>query len=260
VTGALAIKWISSLGKSPSPSPSPPAAAAALTGTTVLHYFQGRGRAEGIRWMLAAAAIPFQDPPYTTAEQWVKIKASGVLPFDQFPLLEIGGQVLTQSRACVSHIARISNLYGDSHTEATAIDVIGHAISDFEPGIVGFPFKEDKTAARVAAQELVDKWCPKFAKITRDNGASKFMVGSRVSYADVRLAEVLTGYTELLPGCLAPYPELAAIRAHVANMPAVAAYLASEQRWKFPTDDDFKRYTKSVWEVLGRPIQPWVNK
>jgi glutathione S-transferase len=61
---------------------------------------------------------------YTTAEQFKAIKATGRLPFDQFPLLEIDGLVLTQSRACVSHLARIGGLYGDTDAEATAIDVV----------------------------------------------------------------------------------------------------------------------------------------
>ena len=36
-----------------------------LLPTVRLHYFQGRGRAECIRWMLAAAGIKFEDPAYT---------------------------------------------------------------------------------------------------------------------------------------------------------------------------------------------------
>jgi hypothetical protein len=34
------------------------------SGPTTLHYFQGRGRAEGIRWMLAVCDIPFDEPAF----------------------------------------------------------------------------------------------------------------------------------------------------------------------------------------------------
>ena len=45
------------------------------------------------------------------AEQFDELKAAGKLPFNQFPLLEMDGMKLTQSRACVEHIARVSNMY-----------------------------------------------------------------------------------------------------------------------------------------------------
>ena len=53
---------------------------------TVLHYFNGRGRAETTRWMLAANQVAFENAVIETPAQMAALRASGLLPFDQIPL------------------------------------------------------------------------------------------------------------------------------------------------------------------------------
>lgn len=97
-----------------------------------LHYFDGRGRAECIRWALAAAGVSVEEPLYTTHAQWNEIKNAGMLPLNQFPLLEVDGKRLTQSQACVRYIARAAGLYGENDDHAYKIDLIIDACCDFE--------------------------------------------------------------------------------------------------------------------------------
>jgi glutathione S-transferase len=61
------------------------------TGMTRLHYFKGRGRAETTRWMLAINQIAFENVPVETPKAFATLRATGKLPFDQMPLLEIDG-------------------------------------------------------------------------------------------------------------------------------------------------------------------------
>ena len=93
-----------------------------------------------------------------------------------------------------------------------------------------------------------------------DNAQPPFIVGGGMTVADVRLAEVLTGYLELLPECLDPYPELLALQQKVCATSSVDAYLQSTQRWKFPTAAAFNRYCHNVKLVLRRPMPAWVVK
>lgn len=62
-----------------------------MNNTARLHYFLGRGRAETTRWMLAFNQIDFINIPIKTPKELSLLRASGKLPFDQMPLLEIDG-------------------------------------------------------------------------------------------------------------------------------------------------------------------------
>ena len=58
--------------------------AASASKPAVLTYFAGRGRAEAIRWMLAAAKVPFvHAPPLATREPMLALLESGKLRFNQ---------------------------------------------------------------------------------------------------------------------------------------------------------------------------------
>merc|ERR1719345_433339 len=112
--------------------------------------------------------------------------------------------------------------------------MVVHAVCDFETGTMGFPFVEDKKEKLEECQAIIDKWCPLFTKMVVDNAQPPFIVGAGMTVADIRLAEVLTGYLELLPECLDAYPELLALQRNVTASATISAYLESDQRWKFP--------------------------
>ena len=59
------------------------------------------------------------------------LRASGKLPFDQMPLLEIDGNFLSQSSAMVGNLARLGNLYGGDDTEAWFGDMFAVVIAVF---------------------------------------------------------------------------------------------------------------------------------
>ncbi|EDL77743.1 rCG25753, isoform CRA_a [Rattus norvegicus] len=77
-----------------------------------LYYFQGRGRMESIRWLLATAGVEFEEEFLETREQYEKLQKDGCLLFGQVPLVEIDGMLLTQTRAILSYLAAKYNLYG----------------------------------------------------------------------------------------------------------------------------------------------------
>ena len=71
-----------------------------------LHYFKGRGRAETTRWMLAINNIDFINISLEDHNDFDNLKASGKLPFNQLPLLELDDLRLSQSSAMISFLAR----------------------------------------------------------------------------------------------------------------------------------------------------------
>jgi glutathione S-transferase len=119
-----------------------------------LHYTRSRGRAETSRWMLAVNQIPFENIVIDTPEELVALRATGKLPFDQMPLLEIDGHNLSQSSAMIRYLARHGGFYGDTGTDALWCDLIAGAVADFsETGLKAMFQPTDEIA--ISGQQLL---------------------------------------------------------------------------------------------------------
>uniref|UniRef100_H0XXQ6 glutathione transferase n=1 Tax=Otolemur garnettii TaxID=30611 RepID=H0XXQ6_OTOGA len=83
-----------------------------MAGKPKLHYFNGRGRMESIRWLLAAAGVEFLSFFIGRALELFLFSKDGNLMFQQVPMVEIDGMKLVQTRAILNYIASKHNLYG----------------------------------------------------------------------------------------------------------------------------------------------------
>ena len=218
---------------------------------TLLYYFKGRGRAETTRWMLAANEIDFQNVPIETAAALAALRSSGKLPFDQMPLLEIGGLRISQTTALLRHLARLGNFYGDNAADALWCDMIAGVAADLAEVPMQAAFQPDRTAAVSALHQRFAKLGTRLEKRLADNGG-KFTAGTRLSFADVVLAEALSAYLDIAPKILDGSPLLAGLVQRVTQLPGVAAYLRSPQRW--PIADE--AYVMNVAQVLERALPP----
>lgn len=216
-----------------------------------LTYFRGRGRAESTRWMLAAANVPFENVPIDTPEQLANLRATGNLPFDQMPLLEIDGYMLSQSSAMTRYLARRAELYGDNDVDAMWCDLVVGAVADFAETALQAAFRSSAEVARSELQARFDKFGPRFE--ARIEAASKgYCVGDRMSFADVLLSEALSGYLEWIPGILDNTPKLSSLYTQITAMPQIAEYLASDLRYPKPGD----AYVIAAARVLQRALPP----
>ena len=216
---------------------------------TRLHYFLGRGRAETTRWMLAVSQIAFENVPVDTPEALATLRATGKLPFDQMPLLEIGDLNLSQSTAMIRYLARRGDYYGETDADALWCDMIAGAVADFAETAMQAAFQPTKESALATLQGRFEKFGPRFeARLAENN--SGFCVGARLTFADVVLAEALTAYLDWAPGILVDTPLLAALHDRVLNTPGIARYLHSEQRYPMAGND----YVIDVAKVLQRAL------
>jgi glutathione S-transferase len=218
---------------------------------THLHYFKGRGRAETTRWMLAINRIEFENAPIETPEALAALRASGKLPFDQMPLLEINGLKLSQSSAMMRYLARLGGFYGESDIEAVWCDMIVGTAADLAEAAMQAPFQPTKEMAIAAIRARFDKFGPKFEARLTENG-SGFCVGGRMTFADVILAEALNAHLEWCPDILANTPLLAALYERVLNDSGVSNYLSSAQRYPRAGDN----YVIDIARVLQRALPP----
>lgn len=219
--------------------------------STRLTYFRGRGRAETTRWMLAACQIAFDNIPVDTPEELAALRASGKLPFDQMPLLEIDGHCLSQSSAMIRHLARRSGLYGSNDTDAMWCDLVAGTVADFAETALQAAFKPSEAKAVQDLEFRFAKFGPRFEARIEAQG-SGYSSANTMTFADVVLAEALSNYLEWCPDILVSTPRLAALYRNVITHSGIAAYLASDLRYPKPGDE----YVLAVARVLQRALPP----
>lgn len=216
-----------------------------------LTYFHGRGRAETTRWMLAAAGVSFVNVAIETPQALADLRASGKLPFDQIPLLEVDGHCLSQSSAMIRFLARRGGLYGADDTDAMWCDLVAGVAADFAETALQAAFKPTADAAIADLEARFAKFGPRFEARISAQG-SGFSAAATMTFADVVLAEALSSYLEWCPDILAGTPLLGALYARVVETPGIAAYLASDSRYPKPDD----AYVIGVARVLQRALPP----
>ena len=199
-----------------------------MTNLVKLHYFPGRGRAETTRWMLAINHIKFENVPIETPEMLLALRASGKLPFDQMPLLEIKEQNLSQSSAMIRYLARSGEYYGSTEQDAVWCDMIAGAVADFAETSLQAAFQPTKEVAVKALQERFNKFGPRFESRLSRNG---LCAGGKLTFADVLLAEAVNSYLEWIPNILNKTPFLDDLYKKVIATSGISAYLKSPQRY-----------------------------
>ena len=86
-----------------------------------------------------------------------------------------------------------------------------------------------------------------FERLLKDNpGGDRWLVGKSVTYVDLSMFQVLSGLHYAFPRSLArlmpDHPKLAALHQRVAQLPRIAAYLASPRRMPFNQHGLFRNY------------------
>ena len=214
-----------------------------------LHYFKGRGRAETTRWMLAINNIDFINISLEDHNDFDNLKASGKLPFNQLPLLELDDLRLSQSSAMISFLARRGDLYGKTIEDAVRCDMLVGAVGDFNVPAMQFTFKADKDEASRDLDESLKKFGKHFEFILTQN-EGEFLVGQKLSVADIIMAESLTSFIEFYPACLNNYPLLKQLQEKVVSEHNINEYLNSSNRWRLPDE----QYIIDIARVLCRPL------
>ncbi|XP_055964971.1 glutathione S-transferase A4-like isoform X2 [Sorex fumeus] len=214
-----------------------------------LYYFEGRGRMESIRWLLAAAGVEFEEEFLETRQQYEKLLKDGSLLFGQVPMVEMDGMMLTQTRAILSYLAAKYNLYGKDLKERVRIDMYTDGTLDlmFMIAVAAFkPPEEKKESLAQVVNKAKTRYFPVFEKILKDHGED-FLVGNKFSWADVQLFEAILMLEELDAAVLSDFPLLQKFKTRVSNMPNIKKFLQPGSQRKPPPDS---RYVSVVREVL----------
>ncbi|XP_050806974.1 glutathione S-transferase 3-like [Gopherus flavomarginatus] len=215
-----------------------------------LYYFNGRGRMETIRWLLATAGVEFEEAEYLeTRDQYEKLLKDGALLFEQVPMVEIDEMKLVQTRAILNYIAGKHNLYGKDMKERALIDMYVEGTMDLNEMIMCYPFsspEEKEKNFALMIQRATNRYFPVYEKVLKDHGQD-FLVGNQLSRADVQVLESILMIEEYEPTALSGFPLLQAFKARISNLPTIKKFLQPGSQRRTEPDD---RIVETVNKVL----------
>jgi glutathione S-transferase len=112
-------------------------------------------------------------------------------------------------------------------------------------------FHEQRKEARRRSADFLKNRVPKFLDyfdtvLARSGRKPRFLLGARLTYADLSVVQVIAGLSYAFPNHTAKlarkYRRLFALHERVQERPRIAAYLASPRRIAFNNDGIFRHY------------------
>lgn len=210
-----------------------------------LTYWNGRGLCEPIRFMLAVCQVDYDEvvPGFDGAthieekRHFESLRDSGMLMFNQVPLLCIDGLELVQSRAIVRYLANRHGLAGGTPAEVAICDITAESIQDWM-GAMGRAFEfcgaYDPDEERMhAIRNANTKYLPLLERLASKSNTGFLMGGhgpKGLTYPDVLLLEGFEMATCREPTLLDPYPTLKGLHAKLRGLPEIKAFLESDKR------------------------------
>jgi len=196
-----------------------------------LSYFDfNGGRGEVARLALALGGIPFEDHRIPVAT-WASVKDQ--TPFQAVPVLEVDGEVITQSNTINRFVGKLANLYPDDPWQAARCDEVMDAVEDIVTRVVATFGIEDEAEKRTARESLAEGpirlYLSKLEELLVESGGSYF-AEDRLTVADLKvyvwIRSLRSGILDHIPRELAESvaPHLVAQCEQIGAHPDVVAY------------------------------------
>jgi len=236
--------------------------------TYELYYWPGiQGRGEFIRLALEEAGFRYLD--VAVLPKWKGGGVPAILkvleakniqrpPFAP-PILRAGRQFIAQTPNILLFLgSRLklapTNEPGKLWThqlQLTILDLYQEIFHTHHPLGDGYAYEEQKSAARRRTKDFLAVRLPKFLgyfervlELNRARG--QWMVGARLSYVDLSMAQVIAGLRYAFPAAsrsaFRNRPRLRALHDMVFDRPRIAHYVASGRRLAFNNEDLVRHY------------------
>lgn len=229
-----------------------------------LYYWDGlQGRGEFVRLALEEAGVPYVDVARKKGGM-PALKAS--LDGDEVAHPSFAPPVLQAGELLIGQTANILLFLGAKHglaprsqqgrlwanqLQLTIADIVAEAHDTHHPISTNAYYEDQKKEAKARSKDFREQRIPKFLDyfegvIQRNPGRGGYALGSRLSYVDLSLFQLLDGLVYAFPNTMATlapsYPGLFALHAKVAQRPNIAAYLNSKRRIANNETDIFRHY------------------
>jgi glutathione S-transferase len=233
--------------------------------TYELHYWPTiQGRGEFVRLALEDAGARYRDVARANpvegggeAALMARMGKAARPPFAP-PFLVDGDLVIGQTANILLHLGLALNLAPRDEADRlwvnqiqlTVADLVAEAHDTHHPIDVGAYYEDQKDAAKARAEVFRRRRIPKylgwFEGLLAAQGDDAWLLGEKVTYADLSLFQVVEGLTYAFPKAMGRItrktPQLMALADRVRVRPNIAAYLASPRRITFNDEGIFRHY------------------
>ena len=225
-----------------------------------------QGRGEFVRLALEAAGAPYRDvaresgrgagvPALLALMQGRRLARPPFAP----PFLESGRLVIGQTANILQFLGARHGLAPREEggrlwvhqLQLTAMDFVAEIHDTHHPISGNLYFREQRKEARRRSADFLKNRAPKFLGyfedvMARNGRQARYLLGARLSYADLSVFQLIAGLAYAFPGASAKfarsYRRLFALRGRVQDRPRIAAYLASRRRIAFNNNGIFRHY------------------
>jgi glutathione S-transferase len=225
-----------------------------------------QGRGEYVRLALEEAGAAYRDvaretgrgrgvPALLEMMRARRIKRPSFAP----PFLKAGRLVIGQTANILAYLGPRHGLAPREEgarifthqLQLTVSDLVVEIHDTHHPISPNLYFREQKKEARRRTADFLKNRAPRYLGYFEDvmarNGRhARYLVGARLTYADLSVFQLLAGLDFAFPRAAAKWPRrykrLFALRARVQERPRIASYLASPRRIAFNNDGIFRRY------------------
>jgi len=192
-----------------------------------LTYFNGRGRAETVRYVFAAAGMGYEDKRID-GEEWAAIKSK--TPWGSLPLLEYDGNVIGQSMPIARYVAKEGGLGGKTHYEQALIDSVVDRTTELRDKVLKLEFTPDSSAKEQAIRDFEDKALPEIIPsldkfLARNPYNSGYFVGKTMTLADIHFFSTIENLLPNMPDVLIRHPRLQQLYDRVQSHPRISEYI-----------------------------------
>ncbi|EDM18641.1 similar to class-alpha glutathione S-transferase (predicted) [Rattus norvegicus] len=170
--------------------------------------------------------------------------------YEQVPMVEIDGMNLVQTRAILRYVAAKYDLYGRNQEEQAWIDMYVEGLRDLSDMIMYFPLslpEEKEMNLEYILQRATTRFFPVYEKALRDHGQD-FLVGNRLSWADVQLLEVILMAEECHASVLSGFPLLQDFKVRTSQIPTINRFLQPGSQRKPPLDEQSIGTAKDIFK------------
>jgi glutathione S-transferase len=239
--------------------------------TYQLYYWPGiPGRGEFVRLALEEAAADYIDVARTPGGMAAMLRilngqraGAGRLRREHIPFAP---PFLQAGRSLIGQTANILLFLGPRHglapaaedgrlwthqLQLTITDFVAEVHDTHHPIASSLYYEDQKAEARRRTAEFLRSRVPKFLGyfervLSVNPRGSRFLVGARLTYADLSLFQVMAGLRYAFPRAAAKaerqHRRVVELCRRVAERPRIAAYLASRRRLAFNEDGIFRHY------------------
>jgi glutathione S-transferase len=224
-----------------------------------------QGRGEFVRLALEEADAPYRDVAREPGGECALVArlSDGALAQPPFapPFLRAGRTWLAQT-------ANILLFLGERHglaprdvaarhfvhaLQLTVADLVAEVHDTHHPIAASLYYEDQRTEAARRARHLSRERLPKylgyFERVLERNGRARgWLVGGRLTYADLSLFQVVAGLRYAFPASMQRlarrHPRVLRLHAQVRERPRIARYLASPRRIAFNEEGIFRHYAE----------------